>query len=158
MVAAILARAVHISSLGTSHSRQLRTLILIKSSNTTSPKLLTRCKLCQSGMESGASAAQRRSPSIKAWLATALPFTGKIRIRLSVGFTIRKSCLNSSKNRCYSWSKVQTLSRKRTWNWRQKLRYWKMKWVAKNVPSKSSSNRINSSRMHRRQIVGHWHL
>ena len=152
-----LARAVHISSLATSHSQPLMTLIRIKSSNTTSPKWPTQCKLCRSGMVLAVSVAQRKSLNIKASQATARPFIEKIKIRQSLGSTIHRSFQNSSKNKCFSWSKVQTLSRKRTWNWRPRLRFLKTRWVAKNVPSRSSSNRINSSRTHRRQIAGHWH-
>ena len=152
-----LPRAVHISSLGTSHSRQLKTLTPTKSSNITLPRWRTQCKLCRSGMALAVLVAQLKSLSTKASQATALPFTEKTRIRWQAGFTTHQSCQNSFKNRYYSWSKVQTLSRKRTWNWKQKLRYWKTRWVAKNVPLKSFFSRINSSRTHRRQIAAHWH-
>ena len=155
-MAVTLPRAVHINNLVINHSLQLMILIRIKSSNTTSPRWPTQCKLCRLGMVLAASVAQQKSPSIRAWLATAPQFTGKIRIRWSLGFTRHKSCQNSFKNRCCSWNKAQTLSRKKTLNWKPKLRYLKTKWVAKSVPSRSFSNRINSSRTHRRQIVGHW--
>ena len=66
---------------------------------------------------------------------------------------------NSSKRKCLRSSRQLMHIKRRTQSLRLRSRFLRTKWVAKNVPLKTSCNKISSFKMHRRmlQTVGLLH-